>query len=126
MERKGHVAATLLMATVGVGLAGLISNPIIVMALLCFAQIGIHASDVLAAAGQFPHRCIGRRWHRRDQFASKSFRLCRPLCDGLPEEFDRQLHGQPSVAGRLRIECPQPSSDRGPAAVPTKTSFRSF
>jgi len=40
MERKGHVAAALLMATVGIGLAGLISNPVIVMAVLCFAQIG--------------------------------------------------------------------------------------
>src|SRR3984885_5017006 len=43
MERKGHVAAALLMATIGVGLAGLISNPIVIMALLCFAQIGISA-----------------------------------------------------------------------------------
>src|SRR5471032_2687343 len=41
MERKGHVAAALLMATVGIGLAGLVSNPVIVMALLCFAQIGV-------------------------------------------------------------------------------------
>src|SRR3954469_20526524 len=43
MERKGHVAAALLMATVGIGLAGIISNPVIVMALLCFAQIGVSA-----------------------------------------------------------------------------------
>src|SRR6202020_280595 len=43
MERKGHVATALLMATIGVGLAGLISNPIMIMALLCFAQIGISA-----------------------------------------------------------------------------------
>ena len=43
MERKGHVAAALLMATVGVGLSGLVSNPILIMALLCFAQIGISA-----------------------------------------------------------------------------------
>ena len=43
MERKGHVAAALLMATVGIGLAGLVSNPVIVMALLCFAQIGVSA-----------------------------------------------------------------------------------
>jgi MFS transporter, ACS family, tartrate transporter len=41
MERKGHVAAALLMAAVGIGLSGLVSNPIIVMALLCFAQIGV-------------------------------------------------------------------------------------
>jgi MFS transporter, ACS family, tartrate transporter len=41
MERKGHVAVALLMAAVGIGLAGLLSNPIIVMALLCFAQIGV-------------------------------------------------------------------------------------
>ncbi|HWY64108.1 MAG TPA: MFS transporter, partial [Rhizomicrobium sp.] len=43
MERKGHVAAALLMATVGIGLAGMVSNPVIVMALLCFAQIGVSA-----------------------------------------------------------------------------------
>ncbi len=43
MERKGHVAAALVMAAVGVGLAGLIANPVIVIALLCFAQIGISA-----------------------------------------------------------------------------------
>ena len=43
MERKGHVAAALLMATVGIGLAGIVSNPVIVMALLCFAQIGVSA-----------------------------------------------------------------------------------
>src|SRR6202011_6350077 len=41
MEAKGHVAAALLMAAIGIGLSGLISNPIIVMALLCFAQIGV-------------------------------------------------------------------------------------
>ena len=43
MEQKGHVAAALLMAAVGIGLSGLISNPVIVMALLCFAQIGVSA-----------------------------------------------------------------------------------
>jgi MFS transporter, ACS family, tartrate transporter len=43
MERKGHVAAALLMATIGVGLSGLVSSPILIMALLCFAQIGISA-----------------------------------------------------------------------------------
>ena len=43
MERKAHVAAALLMATFGIGLAGLVSNPVIVMALLCFAQIGVSA-----------------------------------------------------------------------------------
>src|SRR6201996_5711381 len=43
MERKGHVAVALLMATVGIGLSGLVSNPIVIMALLCFAQIGVSA-----------------------------------------------------------------------------------
>src|SRR6202044_393112 len=43
MERKGHVAVALVMAAIGVGLAGLLSSPIIIMALLCFAQIGISA-----------------------------------------------------------------------------------
>jgi MFS transporter, ACS family, tartrate transporter len=41
MERKGHVAVALLMAAIGIGLSGLVSNPIVVMALLCFAQIGV-------------------------------------------------------------------------------------
>jgi MFS transporter, ACS family, tartrate transporter len=41
MERKGHIAVTLLMAAIGIGLSGLVSSPIIVMALLCFAQIGV-------------------------------------------------------------------------------------
>jgi MFS transporter, ACS family, tartrate transporter len=43
MERKGHVAAALLMAAAGIGLSGLVSNPVIIMALLCFAQIGVSA-----------------------------------------------------------------------------------
>ena len=43
MERKGHVAVALLMAAIGIGLSGLVSNPVVVMALLCFAQIGVSA-----------------------------------------------------------------------------------
>jgi ACS family tartrate transporter-like MFS transporter len=43
MERKGHVAVALLMAAVGIGLSGLVSSPVMVMALLCFAQIGVSA-----------------------------------------------------------------------------------
>ena len=43
MERKGHVAAALLMAAVGIGLSALVSSPFIIMALLCFAQIGVSA-----------------------------------------------------------------------------------
>ena len=43
MERKGHVAVALLMAGIGIGMSGLVSSPLIVMALLCFAQIGVSA-----------------------------------------------------------------------------------
>lgn len=43
MERKGHVAVALLMAGIGIGLSGLVSNPVLIMALLCFAQIGVSA-----------------------------------------------------------------------------------
>src|SRR3954447_19849784 len=43
MERKGHVAVALLMAAIGIGMSGLVSNPVVVMALLCFAQIGVSA-----------------------------------------------------------------------------------
>jgi nitrate/nitrite transporter NarK len=43
MERKGHVAVALLMAAVGIGLAGFVSNSVAIMALLCFAQIGVSA-----------------------------------------------------------------------------------
>jgi ACS family tartrate transporter-like MFS transporter len=41
MERKGHVAVAMLMATVGFGCAGLVSSPVLMMALFCFAQIGV-------------------------------------------------------------------------------------
>jgi MFS transporter, ACS family, tartrate transporter len=43
MERKGHVAAALLMAAIGIGISGLVSSPVLIMALLCFAQIGVSA-----------------------------------------------------------------------------------
>jgi MFS transporter, ACS family, tartrate transporter len=43
VERKGHAAVALLLAAVGIGLAGLVSNSVVVMALLCFAQIGVSA-----------------------------------------------------------------------------------
>lgn len=43
MERKGHVAVALLMAGIGIGISGLVSNPVLIMALLCFAQIGVSA-----------------------------------------------------------------------------------
>ena len=43
MERKGHVAVALLMAGVGIGLSGLITNPVVIVALLCLAQIGVSA-----------------------------------------------------------------------------------
>src|ERR1700709_2397440 len=39
MCRKRHTG--LPMAAIGIGLSGLVSNPVIVMALLCFAQIGV-------------------------------------------------------------------------------------
>jgi D-galactonate transporter len=41
MERRGHVAVALGMAAVGIGLAGFVDNPVLKMALLCFAQIGV-------------------------------------------------------------------------------------
>jgi MFS transporter, ACS family, tartrate transporter len=41
MERKGHVAVALLMSAIGIGLSGLVSSPVLIMALLCFAQIGV-------------------------------------------------------------------------------------
>jgi D-galactonate transporter len=43
MERKGHVAAAMLMAAAGLALTGLTSTPWIVMVLFCIAQIGISA-----------------------------------------------------------------------------------
>src|SRR6201994_1932398 len=43
MERKGHVAVALLMGAVGIGLSTVVSSPVIIMALLCFAQIGVSA-----------------------------------------------------------------------------------
>src|SRR6201994_4921674 len=43
MERKGHVAVALLMAAVGIGMSGLVSSPVLILALLCFAQLGVSA-----------------------------------------------------------------------------------
>jgi D-galactonate transporter len=43
MERRRHVAVALIMATVGIGLSGFVDNPVLKMALLCFAQIGVSA-----------------------------------------------------------------------------------
>jgi MFS family permease len=42
-ERKLHVAGSLVLAAVGIGLAGLVSNPVMVIGLLCLAQIGVSA-----------------------------------------------------------------------------------
>ena len=43
VERKGHVAAALCMVGVGIGLSGLIGDPLTKMALLCLAMIGSSA-----------------------------------------------------------------------------------
>jgi MFS transporter, ACS family, tartrate transporter len=43
MERRGHVAVALGMAAVGIGLSGFVADPVLKMALLCFAQIGVSA-----------------------------------------------------------------------------------
>ncbi|MCC8942418.1 MFS transporter [Bradyrhizobium sp. CCBAU 51753] len=40
-ERRYHVAAALTLAAVGIGLAGLVSSPVLIVALLCLAQIGV-------------------------------------------------------------------------------------
>jgi sugar phosphate permease len=40
-ERRGHVAVALGMAAVGIGLSGFVDHPVLKMALLCFAQIGV-------------------------------------------------------------------------------------
>jgi len=40
-ERRGHVAVALAMAAVGIGLSGFVDDPVLKMALLCFAQIGV-------------------------------------------------------------------------------------
>ncbi|MBV9860503.1 MAG: MFS transporter [Alphaproteobacteria bacterium] len=42
-ERRGHVAVALGMAAIGIGLSGFVDNPVLKMALLCFAQIGVSA-----------------------------------------------------------------------------------
>jgi MFS transporter, ACS family, tartrate transporter len=43
MERRGHVAVALAMGALGIGLSGFVDDPVLKMALLCFAQIGISA-----------------------------------------------------------------------------------
>lgn len=40
-ERKMHVAAALTLAALGISMAGLVSNPVLIVALLCLAQIGV-------------------------------------------------------------------------------------
>ena len=104
MERKGHVAVALLMAAIGIGLSGLVSNPIIVMALLCFAQIGVSAVPPMfwPLAGKLPDRSIGRCRDRGDQLAGQSVRFRRSICDGLSKGSDWQLYGRAAPAGRVR------------------------
>jgi len=105
MERKGHVAAALLMAAIGIGLAGVVSNPVIIMALLCFAQIGVSAvppmfwplpasflTGASAAAGIAAINSLGNL----SGFAG-------PYAMGYLKERQlvaRQLYRGPSIAGR--------------------------
>ncbi|UGA47334.1 MFS transporter [Bradyrhizobium quebecense] len=42
-ERRYHVAGALVLAAVGIGLAGLVSSPVLIIGLLCLAQIGVSA-----------------------------------------------------------------------------------
>ena len=72
------------------------------VALFCTDRRLCGTPDVLAATGKFSDGSIGRRRHRRDQLAWKSFRFRRSLRDGLPEGFDRQLYRGPSIARGLR------------------------
>jgi MFS family permease len=99
MERKGHVAAALLMAAVGIGRHDFQPCPCHGAALLCADRRLRGAPDVLAAAGKFPDRSIGGSRHRRDQFAWESLRFRRSLRHGLPEGSDRQFYRWPSGAG---------------------------
>ena len=43
LKRRQHVAFALLLATIGVGDAGLVSAPVLVLGLLCLGQIGVSA-----------------------------------------------------------------------------------
>ncbi len=47
LKRREHVAFALLLAAVGVGGAGLVDSPLLVMALLCLGQIGVSAMPPL-------------------------------------------------------------------------------
>ena len=104
MERKGHVAVALLMSAIGIGLSGLVSNPVIVMALLCFAQIGVPSVPAMfwplpasfltgasAAAGIAAINSLGNL----SGFAGT-------LCDGLFEGSDRHLYSGAAAACRVR------------------------
>jgi MFS family permease len=115
MERKGHVAVALLMATLGVRIVGARPQPRPDhgAALLCADRNLRGAADVLAAAGEFPDRRVGRRGNCRDQFARQSLRFRRSFCDGLPEGSDRHFHRRPSSAGGLRVA----RRDRGRAVA---------
>ena len=101
MERKAHVAAALLMATVRdrIGRPGFQPRHRHGAALLCADRRLCGAADVLAAAGKFPDGRLGCCRHRRDKLARKSFRFRRSLRDGLSEGFDRHLYRGPSIVG---------------------------
>ena len=105
LKRREHVCFALLLATVGVAGAGLVSMPVLVLGLLCLGQIGVSAMPPLfwpipsafltgtsAAAGIAAINSIGN--------LSGFFGLLR---HGLPEGCDGQLHAGPAAARRLRL-----------------------
>jgi D-galactonate transporter len=47
LKRREHVCLALLLATIGVGGAGLVSSPVLVLGLLCLGQIGVSAMPPL-------------------------------------------------------------------------------
>jgi hypothetical protein len=61
------------------------------------------AADVLAVAGEFPDRRVGRGGDRGHQLAGQSVRLRRPVLDGLHEGSDWKLHGRAAAAGGLCV-----------------------
>ena len=82
-------------------------------ALLCTDRRLGGATDVLAAASEFPDRSVGRSRHRGNQLAGQFVRFRRSICDGLSKRSNRQLHSRAAPARWVR--CNWRSCRREPA-----------
>jgi hypothetical protein len=127
MCRKRHTG--LPMAAIGIGLSGLISNPIIVMALLCFAQIGVSSVPAMfrplpVMAGALGVRIAPRTdTHPRRRVLTGS---TAGLAAGLPTHETAGLpvspvHAQLVGTANVQEEGPVPTSALTPVQLSVQT-----